>query len=94
MYVICSKIVEVIINDYIKLVPGDFSVSEVELTPREREILQLIAEGKNTKEMAIMINVSPKTVESHRRHIMSKLKLFSIAELTKYALREGVTSME
>ncbi|WP_347489771.1 response regulator transcription factor [Desulfoscipio sp. XC116] len=64
------------------------------LTPREREVLQLIAEGKTTTQIAALLFVSEKTVETHRRQIMKKLKLTSIAELTKYAIREGLTSPE
>ncbi|HEV8291328.1 MAG TPA: response regulator transcription factor [Tepidisphaeraceae bacterium] len=64
------------------------------LSPREREILQLLAEGKAMKEIAAVLGVSIKTVETHRRTMMSKLSLYSVAELTKYAIREGVTSLE
>jgi DNA-binding NarL/FixJ family response regulator len=64
------------------------------LTPREREVLQLLAEGKATKEVARALSVSVKTVETHRRQLMEKLKMFSVAELTKYAIREGITSLE
>jgi DNA-binding NarL/FixJ family response regulator len=64
------------------------------LTPREREVLQLIAEGKATKEVAALLRVSVKTAETHRRSIMEKLNLDSVAELTKYALREGLTSLD
>ncbi|HEV8378161.1 MAG TPA: response regulator transcription factor [Tepidisphaeraceae bacterium] len=64
------------------------------LSPREREILQLLAEGKAMKEIAAVLGVSIKTVETHRRTMMSKLGLYSVAELTKYAIREGVTSLE
>jgi DNA-binding NarL/FixJ family response regulator len=62
------------------------------LTPREREVLQLIAEGWSTKEIASHLNVSAKTVDTHRRQIMDKLELHSIADLTKYAIQEGLTS--
>lgn len=61
------------------------------LTSREREILQLVAEGKNTMEIADLLNISGKTVDTHRRQIMRKLDLHSVAELTKYAIREGIT---
>lgn len=61
------------------------------LSKREREVLQLIAEGKSTKEIAAKLYVSVKTVETHRKQIMDKLDIYSIAELTKYAIREGVT---
>jgi DNA-binding NarL/FixJ family response regulator len=64
------------------------------LTPREREILQLVAEGKNTKQIARQLSRSPKTVEMHRRHLMQKLNLYSISELTKYAIRKGLTSLD
>ena len=64
------------------------------LTPREREVLQAIAEGQSTKEIASDLDVSVKTIETHRSNIMEKLHLFSVAELTKYAIREGVASLE
>jgi two-component system, NarL family, response regulator NreC len=63
------------------------------ISGREREILQLVAEGRSSKEMAASLYVSVKTIESHRKQIMDKLNLHSIAELTKYAIREGVTSL-
>jgi DNA-binding CsgD family transcriptional regulator len=64
------------------------------LTSRERETLQLIAEGNSTADTANLLNVSTKTVETHRKHIMDKLNIHSIAELTKYAVRVGLTSLE
>ena len=64
------------------------------LSPREREVLQLIAEGWSTKQIAAHLYVSVKTIETHRRQIMKKLDLHNIAELTKYAIREGLTSVE
>ena len=63
------------------------------LTEREREVLQLIAEGRSTKDMGGTLGVSIKTVETHRHNIMEKLNLRSVAELTKYAIREGITSV-
>ena len=63
------------------------------ISGREREILQLVAEGRSSKEMAASLYVSVKTIETHRKQIMDKLNLHSIAELTKYAIREGVTSL-
>ena len=63
------------------------------LSMREREILQLIAEGKATKEIALILGVSIKTAETHRRNIMEKLNLDNVAELTKYAIREGLTGV-
>jgi DNA-binding NarL/FixJ family response regulator len=61
---------------------------------REREVLQLIAEGKTSKRIASALGISVNTVEAHRRNIMRKLGLHSVAELTKYAIREGLTSAE
>lgn len=66
----------------------------VVLTEREREALQLLAEGKSTKDIAHALGVSVKTVETHRHNIMEKLDLHSVAELTKYAIREGITSVD
>ena len=64
------------------------------MSAREREVLQLIAEGWSTKQIASHLYVSIKTIETHRRQIMKKLDLHSIADLTKYAIREGLTSVE
>ncbi len=63
------------------------------LSAREREVLQLLAEGKSTKEIAGMLGVSVKTVETNSHHVREKLDLDSIAELTKWAVREGLTSL-
>jgi DNA-binding NarL/FixJ family response regulator len=83
-----------VIKDYIaiaKSVPGSaFSI----LSAREREVLQLLAEGKTTKETAARLHVSVKTIETHRKQIMDKLDIHSVAELTKYAIREGLTPLE
>ena len=64
------------------------------LAPREREILQRIAGGETTKEIARALGVGTKTVETHRRRMMQKLNKHSVAELTKYAVREGLTPLE
>jgi DNA-binding NarL/FixJ family response regulator len=68
------------------------TASEI-LTHREIEVLQLLSEGKSTKRVAETLTVSTKTVETHRLHIMAKLRLYSIAELTKYAIRQGITTI-
>jgi DNA-binding NarL/FixJ family response regulator len=65
-----------------------------QLTAKEREIVQLLAEGHSTKEIAARLSVSSKTVGTHREHIMGKLQLHSIAQLTRYAIREGLTSLD
>ena len=64
------------------------------LGTREREVLQLLAEGKTSKEIAARLNLAVKTVETHRRNISQKLDIHSIAEMTKYAIREGLTSLD
>lgn len=64
------------------------------LSPRERQVLKLIADGRHGKEIADYLNMSEKTVEGHRHNIMSKLGLHSVADLTKYAIREGITTVE
>ncbi len=89
------RIEGVVLKDYVERLSGGggdtvFSV----LTDREREVLQLVAEGQTTKEIAADLHVSVKTVESHRQNIMDKLEIRSIAELTKYAIRQGLTSLE
>jgi len=63
------------------------------LSEREKEVLQLIAEGKTTKQLALLLKVSVKTVETHRNRLMEKLGIHSVAGLTKYALREGLTTL-
>jgi DNA-binding NarL/FixJ family response regulator len=88
------KITEMIIKDYLRRIPESLPITFTSLTPRERELIQLIADGKNTKEIASMFGTSIKTVEVHRHNIMKKLNLYSIAELTKYAVREGLTSLK
>ncbi len=87
------QITESVVRDYINLNKGGSSQVFAILSPREREVLQLLAEGKTTKEMAEKLNVSVKTIETHRKQIMDKLNMRSIAELTKYAIREGLTSL-
>lgn len=64
------------------------------LTSREREVLQLVSEGHSTKEVASRLHISVKTVETHRRQLMHKLDIFSVAELTKYAIRNGLTRLD
>ncbi len=87
------EISDTVVKDYAKhLSDTDASASSV-LTDREREVLQLIAEGMTTKEIATTLHVSVKTIEFHRSRIMGKLNIRSIAELTKFALREGLTAL-
>lgn len=83
-----------VLRDYVGWMREGGSRTESPLSGREREVLQLLAEGKSTKDIAGILFVSVKTVESHRKQIMDKLDLHSIAELTKYAIREGLTKLE
>ena len=88
------QITDTVVKDYVnENVPQD-SIASTALSAREREVLQLIAEGKSTRDIAAKLYVSVKTIETHRKQIMDKLGLNSIAELTKYAIREGLTSVE
>ena len=89
------EVTGVVIDDFLQggALEEVASVASV-LSPREREVLQLIAEGWSTKQIASHLYVSIKTIETHRRQIMTKLDLHTIADLTKYALREGLTSIE
>jgi two-component system response regulator NreC len=91
---LCPEIATIVRDDYIQCLMQKDSLLSSALSPREREVLQLISEGKNTKEIAFAFSLSVKTVEAHRQRIMDKLNLHSIAELTKYAIREGLTSEE
>ena len=91
---ISVRIASIVIKDYVRhLTEADFSVFSF-LTIRQREVLQLLAEGKDTNEIASLLQVSVKTVETHRRNVMNKLGVHSVAELTKYAIRAGLTSPE
>jgi DNA-binding NarL/FixJ family response regulator len=89
---ISHDIADLVVKDYLATAsPVECSSSEV-LTAREREVLQLVVEGKTNNQIAEDLKVSIKTVESHRHTIMLKLDIKSIAELTKFAIREGLTS--
>lgn len=84
-----------VVDEYVELSAASAGETAfVLLTTREREVLQQLAEGVSTKEMADVLGVSIKTIETHRRNIMEKLNLHSVAELTKYAIREGITALD
>jgi DNA-binding NarL/FixJ family response regulator len=89
-----SGVTDIVVKDYTSGnnsgQPSVFST----LSPREREVLQLMAEGKSTSQIADLLHVSVKTIETHRQQVMHKLNIHSVAELTKYALREGLTFLE
>jgi len=71
---------------------ADSSVFSI-LSSRERQVLQLLAEGRNSKQVAISLDVSAKTVATDRQNIMRKLGIFNVPDLTKYAIQEGLTSL-
>ncbi|MEM7396369.1 MAG: response regulator transcription factor [Verrucomicrobiota bacterium] len=83
-----------VLEDYADFLSGKKVFREPEISVREREVLQLIAEGFSTKEAAAELSISIKTVETHRKNMMDKLKLRSIAGLTKYAIQQGITSLD
>jgi len=88
------RITDVVIDDYVSQLSKTPDSRTSVLNDREHEVLQLLAEGKTTKQIALALHVSTKTIEANRRSIMDKLNIHSIAELTKYAVREGLTSLE
>ena len=88
------KVAGVVVENFVRRQPTDQGPKASLLTPREREVLQLLAEGRTSKEIAATLHVGVKTIETHRSQIMDKLGLRSIAELTKFAVREGLTPLE
>ena len=92
---LCPPIAKTVTEDYLnRLAPTNASSAYTILTPREREVLQLLSEGKTTKQIALILGLSGKTVDTHTQKVMKKLSLRSLAELIKYAIREGLTSLE
>lgn len=90
---VSPAIAGVVVEEFVSTQTNREGDSHPALTAREREVLQLIAEGQTTKQIAGSLRVSVKTVESHRRQVMAKLRLTSVAELTRYAIREGLTPL-
>lgn len=88
------KIAGVVVGDYVGRMSGSTPPPAASLTNKEREVLQLVAEGKTTKEIAQKLFITVKTVETHRQNIMNRLGIRSIAQLTKYAIRQGLTSLD
>ena len=83
-----------VINSYIKRAQNDEKQTCEILTTREREILQLIVEGNSSKKIAEILFISPKTVETHRTHIMDKLNIHNRTGLVKYAIRKGIVDVD
>ena len=87
------KVSRILAEDYIRVLKQKGATDTYDLlTSREREILQLLAEGRTNKEVSTALNISPYTVETHRGHILQKLSLHNSAELVLYAVRKGIIS--
>jgi len=85
-----TKVAQLVLEGYLHPGPGSERSGRGVLTPREREVVQLLAEGKTTKEVATTLNLSVKTAETHRTNLMRKLDLHSVVDLTLYAVRNGI----
>jgi two-component system, NarL family, response regulator LiaR len=90
---ISPEIADIVVSSYVDRGSAPETSASSVLSGREREILQLLAEGKTSKEIGLRLEISMATVETHRRNMMKKLGLHGIAELTKYAIREGITQI-
>ncbi len=88
------SIVPTVVRDYLRHVDKAVPQNLSSLTTREREVFQLLARGKGTRQLASSLSVSHKTIETYRRNIMVKLNINNVVELVKYAIREGIVSMD
>jgi len=84
----------IVTKEYVRTLSENEITNSAALTNREREVLQLLAEGTSSKAIAAALHLSVRTVETHRRQIMDKLDIHTVAELTKYAIRQGITSLD
>jgi DNA-binding NarL/FixJ family response regulator len=89
-----TEIAGTVVDDYLHLTTASAPASVASLSPREQEVLQLLAGGHNSREIGTILGVSPRTAEGVRSKIMLKLNLHSVADLTKYAIQEGLTSLQ
>ena len=89
-----NEVTSVLIEQFVRNSPNHEDSAFSVLTPREREVLQLVTEGQSTKKIANRLRLSTKTIEFHRHQLMKKLDLHSVAALTKYAVREGITTLD
>jgi DNA-binding NarL/FixJ family response regulator len=87
-----SSVAELVLNGYLRRRDDDKPWRD-RLTPREREVVQLLAEGKSSKEVAIVLSLSVKTAETHRTNVMRKLDLHSVADLVRYAVRNNIVQV-
>jgi DNA-binding NarL/FixJ family response regulator len=89
-----SKACTIIVEDYLKLINNSDENTSPPLSHREKEVLLLLVKGRNSKQIADVLTISKNTVDTHRRRILDKLGCESVAELTKYAIREGFLTLE
>ncbi len=88
-----SSVAEMVLNGFLDRRGETQKLSKDRLTPREREVVQLLAEGKSSKEVAVVLNLSVKTAETHRTNVMRKLDLHSVADLVRYAVRNNLVQV-
>jgi len=89
---VCAKVAALLVDEYVQ--DGEGAKSHANLTQRELEVIRMLADGKTSKEIALITETSVKTVDACRRRLMQKLDINSIAELVKYAIREGLTTVD
>ncbi len=87
------RVAQMMLDGYLRPHSDTDASNQCVLTPREREVIQLVAEGKTTKEIATALHLSVKTAETHRTNLMRKLDLHSVADLTLYAVRNGIVQI-
>jgi DNA-binding NarL/FixJ family response regulator len=88
-----TRVTQMVLNGYLHQEKESQLLAKAVLTPREREVIQLLAEGKTSKEVAVALKLSVKTAETHRTNLMRKLDLHSVADLTLYAIRNGIVQI-
>ncbi len=89
---VCAKVAALLVDEYVQ--DGQGTAGHANLTKRELEVIRMLADGKTSKEIALITETSVKTVDACRRRLMQKLEINSIAELVKYAIREGLTTVD
>lgn len=93
-YYLSPRVAEVVVGELLEFGENDREYDKPRLTPIERQVLQLIAEGNTTKQIALRLHKSPKTIDARRRQIAEKVGATGVADLTKYAIQEGITSLQ
>lgn len=88
-----SSVADMVLNGFLDGRADNRKLSRERLTPREREVVQLLAEGKSSKEVAVVLNLSVKTAETHRTNVMRKLDIHSVADLVRYAVRNKLVQV-